>query len=543
MTEAPTRARRARERMLAALAVASRPCCSARGCAGPASPRAGSRRTTSAGSSTTRWCSHAGGLPYVARRRAQGPRHRSISRGRSPASAAPTSRASRCGPTRGRCASRSRSRPRPGARSGPARRRSPPPLAVLADAHLDSMDANYVTWSQLPTILAMSLGARGRALPDGAARAVGLRRSPERMAGVAMMIKHPTGIVVDRARARGARLWSRDRAATLRVWAVAVALGGVPAPTCRWCSTTPRTASSARLVDALPAATAGASPYAAAGGRSTLAGDAPIEGTLATVALPRAAAGLAAFATAITRRSRARRATVPWPLAIWVAGRPSPRRGWAPVLQGLLPAPPCRRCACSPPRRGACSVARLALRPLAAGPRCWCRSLVLFAVQAAARSRHARLNRRSRTTRRAHRSPATSSPRPPGARDLGVGLAPVGPLRVHRLSLRHGRVQVAGADLAAQRRHLAAAGHPRALRRRAVGRAAHRRLRGRAAGLRRAGLDRAAPRVHRAPRAARARVRARPRGADRARRAVAAPRATLRRARARARRPRAARRA
>jgi len=67
-------------------------------------------------------------------------------------------------------------------------------IYALGDAFLDSMDANYVTWAQLPQVLAM-LGA------FAAARSVGRRRLAlwllaGALAGIATLFKRPAGAVL-----------------------------------------------------------------------------------------------------------------------------------------------------------------------------------------------------------------------------------------------------------------------------------------------------------------------------------------------------------
>lgn len=66
-------------------------------------------------------------------------------------------------------------------------------LAALCDAHLDSMDANYVTWAQLPLVCAFAWAvAAGRC--RGRVRSVGFAVAGA-LAGAAMMIKQPSGVV------------------------------------------------------------------------------------------------------------------------------------------------------------------------------------------------------------------------------------------------------------------------------------------------------------------------------------------------------------
>lgn len=183
-------------------------------------------------------------------------------------------------------------------------------VAVLADAHLDSMDANYVTWSQLPQILAMSWGLAA-ARCSGRARTLGFVVAGA-MAGCAMMIKQPTGIVVV-ALALSVPLWSRDRGELLRAWfhiALGVAIVHMPLVL-------------HYVVHGELLALATAYPlnrwgldYVVAGGRDH-PWPVPIEGTLATVHFLALPLLLAAFAIVVPKSERGLGRSVAWPLAIW----------------------------------------------------------------------------------------------------------------------------------------------------------------------------------------------------------------------------------
>ncbi|HWB77758.1 MAG TPA: hypothetical protein VG755_22480 [Nannocystaceae bacterium] len=181
-------------------------------------------------------------------------------------------------------------------------------VAVLADAHLDSMDANYVTWSQLPQILAMSWGLAA-ARCSGPSRTLGFVVAGA-MCGFAMMIKQPTGIVVV-ALAASVPLWSRDRAELLRAWwhiALGVAVVHVPLAL-HYAAHGELLA----LATAYPLNRWGID-YVVAGGRDH-PWPLPIEGTLATVHFLALPLVLAAFAIVKPERALAR--SVAWPLVIW----------------------------------------------------------------------------------------------------------------------------------------------------------------------------------------------------------------------------------
>jgi hypothetical protein len=97
-------------------------------------------------------------------------------------------------------------------------------IVALGDAHLDSMDANYVTWSQLPQVLAFGWAAAA-AGHTGRTRATGFAIAGA-LAGAAMLVKQPTGIVlvalaICTLPSRGS--WSRSWSATMRDW---IAIGG-----------------------------------------------------------------------------------------------------------------------------------------------------------------------------------------------------------------------------------------------------------------------------------------------------------------------------
>lgn len=65
-------------------------------------------------------------------------------------------------------------------------------LYALHDAHLDSMDANYVTWAQLPALLAFGWGLAAMRTSSVPGARLGWAVAGA-LAGAAMMIKHPAG--------------------------------------------------------------------------------------------------------------------------------------------------------------------------------------------------------------------------------------------------------------------------------------------------------------------------------------------------------------
>ncbi len=67
-------------------------------------------------------------------------------------------------------------------------------VLALVDAHLDSMDANYVTWAQLPMVLAWAFAFAAREA-HGRARVVGFATAGA-MAGAALMVKQPAGVIL-----------------------------------------------------------------------------------------------------------------------------------------------------------------------------------------------------------------------------------------------------------------------------------------------------------------------------------------------------------
>jgi hypothetical protein len=178
-------------------------------------------------------------------------------------------------------------------------------VAVLVDAHLDSMDANYVTWSQLPQILAMAWALQA-ARCEGRARSLGFAIAGA-MAGCAMIIKQPTGIVVV-ALVLASPLWSRDRSELVRTWgsiALGVAVAHVPL-VLHYAAH----GEVAALATAYPLNRWGLD-YVTAGGR-THPWPTPIEGVLATVNFLALPLLLAAFAIVVAKKER-----IAWPLAIW----------------------------------------------------------------------------------------------------------------------------------------------------------------------------------------------------------------------------------
>lgn len=116
-----------------------------------------------------------------------------------------------------------------------ARRLWGPAAAVVAaavyalhDAHLDSMDANYVTWAQAPQIAAMlaaAAAAAARARAVSRARALGTWLVSGALCGAAALCKQPAGIVLVPALAwalRGpGRVDARAAAAVLAGFALA----------------------------------------------------------------------------------------------------------------------------------------------------------------------------------------------------------------------------------------------------------------------------------------------------------------------------------
>lgn len=73
-------------------------------------------------------------------------------------------------------------------------------LFALHDAHLDSMDANYVTWALLPQVgavlLALAAGQRRENQPGSSAMAFGTWLVSGALCGAAALFKQPAGIVL-----------------------------------------------------------------------------------------------------------------------------------------------------------------------------------------------------------------------------------------------------------------------------------------------------------------------------------------------------------
>lgn len=99
-------------------------------------------------------------------------------------------------------------------------------VLALVDAHLDSMDANYVTWSQLPMVLAWAW-AFAAAQADGRARALGYALAGA-MAGAALMVKQPAGVILPALAVCAAlpRIWARTWGEGIRD-AIAIGVGGL----------------------------------------------------------------------------------------------------------------------------------------------------------------------------------------------------------------------------------------------------------------------------------------------------------------------------
>ncbi len=269
-------------------------------------------------------------------------------------------------------------------------------LAVLVDAHLDSMDANYVTWAQLPQVLAMGWGIAA-ARCTGRARTVGFVVAGA-MAGCAMLIKQPSGVVVVAlGLAALPPMWSRDRSELLRTWwhvALGVVLAHVPLVLHYALA-----GELAALASSYPLNRWGLD-YVASGGREHPHA-VPIEGALATVnflALPLFAA---AFAIVVPRRDRA----VGWPLVAWALVTIASAWVGARFYKGyfLAAAPPLALLAAAP-----WGVLGLRLRPLA--------RLVLLAPVIVLLARQWRLDLDMRIDR--------GRPHDDGARTIAKHLAP-----------------------------------------------------------------------------------------------------------------------
>ncbi|MBX7083291.1 MAG: glycosyltransferase family 39 protein [Nannocystaceae bacterium] len=186
-------------------------------------------------------------------------------------------------------------------------------LLALVDAHLDSMDANYVTWAQLPQILAMGWGLAA-ARCHGAARTLGFVIAGA-LGGFAAMVKQPSGVVL---LALGLcalpRLWSSDWRACVRTQ-LAIAAGAIAVHVPLVLHYAAAGELSA-LLSSYPLNRWGLS-YVTAGGREH-AWPMPIEGALATIyflALPLVPA---AFAAAAAHRRGPAARSLAWPLVIWL---------------------------------------------------------------------------------------------------------------------------------------------------------------------------------------------------------------------------------
>jgi hypothetical protein len=186
-------------------------------------------------------------------------------------------------------------------------------LVVLCDAHLDSMDANYVTWSQLPQILAFAW-ALPAARCRGPARALGFAVAGA-MAGCAMMIKQPTGIVVVALGVAALPpMWSRDREQTITTWLwIALGVLAVHVPLLLHYAAH---GGLGVLLSSYPLNRWGIE-YVAAGGREQAAWPTAIEGALATVYFLALPLLLAAFALAWPPTQRELGREVALPLAGW----------------------------------------------------------------------------------------------------------------------------------------------------------------------------------------------------------------------------------
>lgn len=183
-------------------------------------------------------------------------------------------------------------------------------LAVV-DANLDSMDANYVTWAQLPQILAFGW-ALAAARGQGPGRAIGLVVAGA-LAGAAAMVKQPSGAVwLALALSCAPGLWARTRreSAAMVAWLL---LGAVlvHVPLALHYAAHGELGT---LLRSYPLNRWGLS-YVGAGGRAH-AWPWPIEGALATVFFLAWPLVPAAFAIVVPRDVASRR--VAWPLAIWL---------------------------------------------------------------------------------------------------------------------------------------------------------------------------------------------------------------------------------
>ncbi|HET6583684.1 MAG TPA: hypothetical protein VFG69_09555 [Nannocystaceae bacterium] len=99
-------------------------------------------------------------------------------------------------------------------------------IVALVDAHLDSMDANYVTWTQLPMVLAWTW-AFAATQREGAARRLGFAAAGA-LAGAATLVKQQEGIMLlgIAVCAASPRVWAGSWRAGLRDGA-AVVVGAI----------------------------------------------------------------------------------------------------------------------------------------------------------------------------------------------------------------------------------------------------------------------------------------------------------------------------
>lgn len=187
-------------------------------------------------------------------------------------------------------------------------------IVAVCDAHLDSMDANYVTWSQLPQVIAFGWAAEA-VRHGGRTRALGLAIAGA-FAGATILVKQPTGIVaLALAICVAPGVWSTSWRQTARDW-IALALGGVAIHVPVALHYLAHGALG-ELVAAYPINRWGIG-YIAGGGQS---GEwpTPIEGVLATVyflALPLVLAGFAAWPRKGEPEASARLRV---PLLVWAA--------------------------------------------------------------------------------------------------------------------------------------------------------------------------------------------------------------------------------
>lgn len=184
-------------------------------------------------------------------------------------------------------------------------------ILAACDAHLDSMDANYVTWSQLPMILAFAWAAEA-ARHRGGTRLLGFVIAGG-LVGATMMIKQPTGAI---AVVLGAcclpHVWSTSWPETLRDW-TALLVGAVLVHLPLVVHYAAHGAV-AVLIESYPINRWGIG-YVAGGGRPS-PWPIPIEGTLATIfflALPLTIAGFSAW----PRREREPGVELRTPLLLW----------------------------------------------------------------------------------------------------------------------------------------------------------------------------------------------------------------------------------